>query len=292
MLKLYTMEEQYMKIGNKKIGYQIERKKGLPIIFIHGATGSPSALKWLILPFKNQEFTLVLVDLGGHGLSFRTSNYKDLLIENHVKAIKRILKNEGFEKVILVGHCLGSMVATSFAALEKEKIARLVLISPGFGFPWFRFLEKSSLFKKVINLLIKITPSKGIFDASTLLSVNPESYRRVDQRLNYQRYLKTGDFYLPRIMADLKHMGLKTAFSQLRAILEWNGEKYFKMISVPTLIMAGKKDKIFPLKEALRIKNLIKDAKINLIEEANHVPVLNLPEKLALQIINFIKKNQ
>lgn len=270
------MEEQYIKIGNKKIGYQIERKKGLPIIFIHGATGSPSALKWLILPFKNQEFTLVLVDLGGHGLSFRTANYKDLLIENHAQGIKKILENEGFEKAILVGHCLGSMVATSFAALEKEKVARLVLISPGFGFPWFRFLRKNSLFKRVIDLLIKISPSKGIFD----------------QRLDYQKYLKTGDFYLPRIAADLKHMGLKTAFSQLRAILEWDGEKYFKMINVPTLIIAGKKDKIFPPKEALRIKNLIKDAKINLIEEADHVPVLNLPEKLALQIINFIKKNQ
>ncbi len=59
-------------------------------------------------------------------------------------------------------------------------------------------------------------------------------------------------------------------------------------ISVPTLIIWGKKDKITLLKDASLMKEKIKNSQLQVLENIGHTPHLENPKLLAQKIKGFI----
>ena len=103
--------------------------EGRTIVFLPGLTGTTAYWKRHVahLAANNR---LILIDPLGFGNSPKPNLVYS--VERHVAELHNILKDR--ERITLVGHSFGSILATAFTARYPELIDRLVLISlPYFG---------------------------------------------------------------------------------------------------------------------------------------------------------------
>ena len=73
-------------------------------------------------------------------------------------------------------------------------------------------------------------------------------------------------------------------------IIKENLYKYYKKITIPTLIIWGENDLDTPLKDAKKLKRIIKESKLIIYKNSNHFSYLNNTDKTYEIINNFIKK--
>lgn len=66
-----------------------------------------------------------------------------------------------------------------------------------------------------------------------------------------------------------------------------------KSIEAPTLILWGKQDQIVNVEVATELKSLLKRAQPPiLLNKVGHVPILEAPESVAENYLNFLEKTQ
>ena len=107
--------------------------QGEPIVLLHG--WPQTWYEWRkIMPILAQNYTVIALDLPGLGdSSVPTTGYDKQSI---AKVIHQLVTHLGFDRINLVGHDIGAMVAYAYAAIHPETIQRLVLaesLLPGFG---------------------------------------------------------------------------------------------------------------------------------------------------------------
>ena len=74
-------------------------------------------------------------------------------------------------------------------------------------------------------------------------------------------------------------------------MMAFRGEPILSTISVPTLIVGGKKDRITPLKHQYLMHEKIPNSELLEIPYGSHCSQLDMPELLNLRIEKFLKKN-
>lgn len=102
---------------------------GPVIIFLHGLASSSANWDPLI-PLLKQKYRCISIDLVGFGESPKPQWY-GYTMEDHIRDINKTIKSLRLKKKFtLVGHSLGSLLATRYARLHPKEISRLVLLSP------------------------------------------------------------------------------------------------------------------------------------------------------------------
>ncbi len=101
-------------------------ESGRRVLALHGVTGHGRRFERLAregLPSHR----VVAVDLRGHG---RSTWDPPWLAEVHVQDLLDTLDGRGLERVAVVGHSFGGLLATHLAARAPERVERLVLLDP------------------------------------------------------------------------------------------------------------------------------------------------------------------
>ena len=96
---------------------------GEPVLMIHGLGGTTNTFTPLLPAFARNK--RVRFDLPGSGRSSRVEG--PLSIEKFVEAAKRVMHACKVEKVHVVGHSMGTIVATHLAAAEPNAVRSLAL---------------------------------------------------------------------------------------------------------------------------------------------------------------------
>lgn len=267
------MLEKTISAGDIKIHYCIQKGIGLPLIFLHGGGGSLSAWSILLPFFKNSNYTLITVDFRGHGLSGKSRTVEDYILKNHAKDIFDIINKENINKAVIIGHCMGSMVASTFAAIYPQKVKRLILINTNYELHWL--LCKTpirQILYYIFDLFRRLVPFK----------------KTISRRVDYSKFIGSSDIDLFRLKKDLDVLGVYTFIRQTMALFLWNGKKYLSKIKVPTLIIAGKKDLFYPKgtgEKVMKLNSLIRLQYVN----SNHVSIINCPKEVYEKISGFLK---
>ena len=113
--------------------HHVEAGDGEPLVFLHGVGGDAASWAPQIAAFSGA-FRAIAWDMPGYGLS---RSLDHMTFPALAGSLLELLDRLGLERVHLVGHSMGGMVAQEFAALWPERIAALVLsaTSPAFGRP-------------------------------------------------------------------------------------------------------------------------------------------------------------
>lgn len=112
-----------------KLHVAIDTGHGTPVVLLHGIASSSVTFQFLA-PIIEPRHRVIAIDLLGFGRSPapETATYT---IDEHVAAVSRTieaLKLRG--PFVLVGHSMGSIIATRYAAQHPRRLERLVLVSP------------------------------------------------------------------------------------------------------------------------------------------------------------------
>ncbi|MYE01579.1 MAG: alpha/beta fold hydrolase [Alphaproteobacteria bacterium] len=113
--------------------HHVEAGSGEAVVFLHGVGGDAASWAPQIEAFSG-EYRAIAWDMPGYGGS---PALERMTFPALAEALLGLLDRLGLDRVHLVGHSMGGMVAQEFAATWPERVATLVLsaTSPAFGRP-------------------------------------------------------------------------------------------------------------------------------------------------------------
>ena len=106
----------------------------LPVVFVHGGPGGyvHTSVIDALQPLAAAGHTVYFYDQHGSGLSDRLRRPKDSGFNDQIDDLAEIVETHlGADRVHLIGHSHGARIAAHHAARFPERVARLVLSSPG-----------------------------------------------------------------------------------------------------------------------------------------------------------------
>jgi pimeloyl-ACP methyl ester carboxylesterase len=276
MKQLEPIKNNYFtSFDGTKIFYNIagtDKGKGT-IIFLHGLGGNLRVWDTQLSYFQKKGYQTIAFDLRRHGLSDRPKNTKDYTIEKFAKDIITFFKIYPQKKVIIIGHCLGGIVALKIVKYIKIKPKAIILISTAtdplrshrFLYKYFKFLRLAA------SIPIKF----------------PLRIRQIKQ-ISFEKFSGTNDFDPQRIISDIFHTTLSSYLATSSYATTINNTESLKYITCPTLIIHGAKDHIFPISAAHRLHDDIKYSKLIILPTANHIIPINNPKELTCNIDIFL----
>jgi pimeloyl-ACP methyl ester carboxylesterase len=236
---------------------------GPPLLFLHGANGFP---KWL--PFFEQlarQCDVLLPEHPGFGTSDNPSwmrNVGDLAMY-----YLDFLDGLGVGKVHIVGHSLGGWTAAELAVRNCAHVASLTLLAPA-------------------GIRVKGVPSGDVF-----IWAPDEAVRNV----YYDQAIAERILALPLSDEDAD-IALTNRFASAKFGWEprWYNpalERWLHRIGVPTLVLWGADDKLFPKDYAARWGERIPHATVEIIPQCGHVPVVEKADVTARHILNLVGRS-
>ncbi len=121
IINLNGMNYSYFIVGN-----------GEPLLLFHGFTGSKNTWKPFIKKWS-KFFTVIAIDLPGHGETESPELIDRYRIENVVEDIYTFLKKLNIDQTHLLGYSMGGRFALSFAMIYPEKVCSVILESSSPG---------------------------------------------------------------------------------------------------------------------------------------------------------------
>jgi pimeloyl-ACP methyl ester carboxylesterase len=168
------------------------------LVLIHGF-GDTSHMWTPLFDEFGSEYAIIAPDMRGLGESSRPkTGYDKKTIAND---IHELVKSLGFERISLVGHDIGLMVAYSYAAQypnEVEKLALLEAPIPGIGDIWEKVFTTPALwhfhfvFSPIALELVKGRERIFLEHFWQTLSPHPETFSEEDRRIYAESYAQNG----------------------------------------------------------------------------------------------------
>jgi pimeloyl-ACP methyl ester carboxylesterase len=101
--------------------------KGPPLLILHGLFGSGNNWKTIAKSFIDH-FEVYLIDLRNHGKSPHSDAFNyDLMAED----IDELLRDNGLERVNIIGHSMGGKTAINFSLRNPDKVLKLIVVDIG-----------------------------------------------------------------------------------------------------------------------------------------------------------------
>ncbi|MGG6297492.1 alpha/beta fold hydrolase [Leptolyngbya sp. AN02str] len=243
-----------------------------PILLLHGFDSSVMEFRRL-LPLLAPHRETWAVDLLGFGFTERSPHVPitPATIDTHLFAFWQ--QSIG-KPVILVGASMGGAAAIAFALAHPEAVQQLVLLdSAGYS----------------------VGPSMGrlviqpVGQLATQFLRSPKVRQNIAVKAYYNPELASADAATCAAL-HLREPGWQQA---LISFTQCGGYRSCKQqlaqLSLPTLILWGKQDRILGTADAAKFQRAIANSQLIWVDECGHVPHLEQPQQTADHILAFIQ---
>ncbi len=112
------------------------------VVCIHGVAQHGGVFRDLAERLAARGYSVIAVDLRGHGESGREPPWNNA---THVQDLLETIDSLGIEIAVWIGHSFGGRLATEVAALDPDRVQRLVLLDPGLAVPPDRALRSAEI---------------------------------------------------------------------------------------------------------------------------------------------------
>lgn len=151
-----------------------------PVIFLHGGPGVSDMVgdSRYFGNLARDGFDVYIYDQVGTGRSSRLADPRGYTLERDVADLEEIRRTIGAERMILIGHSNGGMIAAAYAAVHGQHVAAMVLSSPGDPSPSAGGMSMRSRLstKDELRLYALLLHPRPLL-AYALLQVNPDAAR-------------------------------------------------------------------------------------------------------------------
>jgi pimeloyl-ACP methyl ester carboxylesterase len=277
--------EHMTKMSIRGISLNVEISgKGYPLVLMHGGPGLDYQTMMPLEPLADQ-FTLVYYDHRCNGRS-EGAEVSSMTWENLTADADALREKLGFDQWAVIGHSFGGNVALEYALRYPQSLSRLVLMNTG-GDQWWVNQNGPALLAK-----------RG-YSPSAVQAAHRFFYGQITPREFFRTYIKFNKAYdyhnslleiiqliLLGHMPKFRPEALIFGYSQL--LKDWNIMDRLNEIKVPTLILAGRYDFLFPTEHQITLAAGIPNAHLEIIECAGHNPHMEQPEAVLRLIRDFL----
>ncbi|MFX1477905.1 MAG: alpha/beta fold hydrolase [Promethearchaeota archaeon] len=265
--------------------FYIKHGSGTPFLVMHGGLGFDHTYFRPELDPLGSQLQLIYFDYRGHGRSGRPP-VSTITFDKLADDTEELRKFLGFEKIGVIGHSAGGLVALKYAINFPQNLSHLILLNT---FPAFdRKYVKDSL----TEIQAK-NPSPEVMKAFN--APNSTTLEELKQNLRIINYLYVFNFnseIKKRFdkMIDEMHFNLEISAINGSLMSRFNVLEDLSKITAPTLIIGGKGDAIVPVSQVKRLHENIRNSEIYLFEKSGHYPFLEEPELFINIILKWFNK--
>ena len=127
--KTLMIESQNQKLEMSYMYVKPEVFNGKTIMLLHGKNFNGAYWKTTIDALAKEGFAVLVPDQIGFGKSTKPMNFQ-YTFQELAKNTKLIVENEHIEKLSVLGHSMGGMLATRFTLMYPEMVDKLILANP------------------------------------------------------------------------------------------------------------------------------------------------------------------
>jgi proline iminopeptidase len=258
---------------------------GHPLVLMHGG---PGADHWTMAPFRRlaDRFTLVFYDHRCNGRS-EGADVTSLTWENLTADADALREQLGFDTWAVLGHSFGGNVALEYALRYPDRVSHLILLDTGGDSRWAHehapeLLARRGFSAKTVELARRflngqIEPREFV---PALIRLGPA----YDPHISLRQLL--GNLIQGAWRVKMRPEALIHAAPQL--LSGWTVMDRLGEIRVPTLVMAGRDDFIFPPEHQGQLAAGIPGARLRIVERAGHNPHAERPVEVMEAVGDFI----
>ena len=237
---------------------------GEPVILLHGYTDS-----WVsystVLPLIDKKYRVYVLDQRGHGDSDRPAgNYGFQQFADDVIAFMDVMN---INQATIVGHSMGSFVAQHVAVTVPERVKRLVLSG-----------SATTVRNNVVTDLQR--------DVNALKDPIPEKFVREFQV--GMAFQPLPDGFVQAVVRESLNIPARVWREVMAEMLSPKAQVELAKIKVPTLILWGDKETVFPRSEQDRLLAALPNARLKVYEDTGHAMHWERPEWFAKDLQDFM----
>jgi flavin reductase (DIM6/NTAB) family NADH-FMN oxidoreductase RutF/pimeloyl-ACP methyl ester carboxylesterase len=251
----------------------IRAGSGAPVLFIHGV-GMNAAIWQPQIERMADRFDLVAIDMLGHGQSPLPPQHPELA--DYADQAVRLLDHLGLDKVFVVGHSMGALVAQELALRAPGRVRRIVSLNAVFRRPpelTEAVRQRAAAltgrgdaagtaqtiarwFGDPVPAELEATAQKT---ASALSAVDPEGYART-----YRLFARADDEHADRLPA----------------------------LAVPALFMTGSEDKNSSPAMSAAMARLAPRGRCTVLPGERHMMAVAAPDLTTRHIVDFLTEDE
>jgi pimeloyl-ACP methyl ester carboxylesterase len=277
-----AVEAQNVEIDGLPIRY-LAAGEGPPLVLLHGAGDNSLDWRWVILDLAATR-RVYPPDLPGSPDSARpVVDYSPAFFERFAVGFLDAL---GIGRAAFVGNSLGGLVALRFALSEPARVTALVLVDgAGLGSavnPAFTSVNVPLLGEAAIPFWrTRAGAYQRAWARAALLFAYPTSVPC--EWLAEQCRLARSPGYLEAHLTALR--ALVGPFGQREVLVDRLG-----LLETPTLVVWGKRERVFPRSQAKRAVARLRDGSLALIPDCGHMPHVECPDRFLRALVGFLLK--
>ena len=286
--KYATGSSQFFELSDSsRIHFRDEGKSEKPVIvLLHGFNGSLFNFERLV-PLLADDFRLISIDLPGFGLTGATVS-GDYTTEGFMDVITKLTEELRIEKFSIAGNSMGGGVAWRYALENPKQVESLILLaSSGVGTKEDRerFEEREKNQPFVWRLLDSVALKKFLHYYTPKFFATEALKRSVfDQKFaNYEHAMQFHDLVL---LEGSRNAILSMTMGGRRGMY---GPEALSAITLPTLIIHGKEDKVINFKRSFIFEENINSAELKIYPKIGHLPMYEDPIRTASDIREFFQ---
>lgn len=243
---------------------------GYPVVFMHGGPGLDH---WTLRPVFRQladRFNLIFYDHRCNGRS-AGAPVSSMTWENLTADADALRQQLGFERWAVLGHSFGGHVALEYALRYPHRLSHLILLDTGGDSWWSRHNAAKLLAQRGYNPKKVELVRRGFNGEFTPKEFLPIFLRFADAYA-YHPSLRATARNLIRGEWRIKARPEAAIFAGRQLLKDWTVMDRLAEITVPTLVMAGRADFLFPPEHQIQLAAGIPNARLQIIEHAGHNP--------------------
>jgi pimeloyl-ACP methyl ester carboxylesterase len=272
--------DRYIRVDGINTRYWALGDRGSPVLFIHGLGGAIDY--WYKNVFALAETHQVYaLDWVGSGKSDKPETIYN--IDDLSQFIVHFMDAVGLERATLIATSVGGTIALKIALVSPDRIDKLVLIGIGGLGNSVAFPARLTSLPGVGELLSSPSTGAAKFTIQQCF-YNPEPY------LNDSEFI---DLVLRNMSAEVLKFQTRTFrtmgnFLGIRSDFWQPIRDRLSEIQLPTLIIWGKQDRIFPVSYAQVLATGMPAAKLQLFDRCGHWPYLEYATEFNRSVIEFL----
>ena len=258
IMRVHTM------VGGVRTAY-LDIGEGEPIVALHGIPTSSLLFEPLVPHLA--EYRLVAPDLLGQG-GTEIPRHGRLDAAAYQRHLDAFLDQQPLHSFHLLVHDFGGTLGLTWAAEHRARVKSIIVLSTTIS-PSVRV----ALFY-VFNLL---------FGSAALRQALPWTLARPRELSPQLLDEWTSPWTRRRLLRGCDHFGAR----HLRAVRD-----RLTLLDCPTLIVWGMNDRVFPLRQARLIHQMLPHAALATIPQCGHWAPIDAPEELATEVRRFCGSNR
>lgn len=258
--------------------------QGETLVWLHGFSDSRHSFALPSL-WLRKKYHLIVPDVPGfEERTFRAGHFYNL--EFYGEWFREFCAQLGLTKFYLAGNSLGGGIALQHAVHYPENVKAVAAVN-----------SAGVVGDTITAVYEEVQQGKNLFYVSDWPDFN-RFLRRIYHHLGmvpfpikafqYRRFRRYSDHF-NKVMKDLTHgfLNSKDDDSIVDVINQYSLDHKIPNLKVPTLVLWGREDSLFPEMFARLTHANIPNAQLEFIEECGHCPHLERPREFALHLNRF-----